>query len=474
MVNLALVERRFKTVCMVSKPTIYEAFCYQIDIRDTLLNSTKHYIGWHAGRVEDIDDQEYLHSSKCPELEQAIAIKNNIITYNIIAFGGSNEMATLEHTELAKVHAITNPSYYNKTNGGGRHVLNLNKQEKMIDNIIDNISLNNYPIEFYNRNKLVTLGAYQVRLQQFERGHVNNLKDIMKKISEVLPDSVTGDRPKIDPIVILMPKDKDDAPKIIGGNYRRSACIAVPLMDGLDAIEVPYKDWNKLTDCDIQTLGLQLNPMEEKVRMANNLDDIANWIVNLVIHYKLYKNVLPFNSDDKPIVWWNHSHIEKYIARMNILKNQKGPLIQKAIKVYEEKTGIKLGINQIDWREASLENTPDILAWYNAFCKSKMALRKYDTIIKVSSERFLWEQISDKVFDYGPGNSILSYPNLILVLVFLPLNYDTNVITRTGWQRQLKRWNEFEYPSFLNKMTIDLEILPRTTDGLVFPSPHDQ
>ena len=154
MVKLAIVETRFKIVCEVPEPETYEALCYQIDIRDTLLNSTKHYIGWHAGSVEDIENQKYLHSSKCPELEQAIENPDNIITYSIIAFGSSNEMATLEHTELAKVHAITNSSYFNKSNGGGRYVLNLSKQQKMIDNIIDNISSNKYPIVFYKKSKL--------------------------------------------------------------------------------------------------------------------------------------------------------------------------------------------------------------------------------------------------------------------------------------------------------------------------------
>ena len=469
MVKLAIVETRFKIVCEVLEPETYEALCYQIDIRDTLLNSTKHYIGWHAGSVEDIQNQKYLHSSKCPELEQAIENPDNIITYSIIAFGSSNEMATLEHTELAKVHAITNSSYFNKSNGGGRYVLNLSKQQKMIDNIIDNISSNKYPIVFYIKSKLEKLGSHQVRLQQLDTAHVNNLKDIMKKISEALPDPVTGERPKIDPIVILMSKDKDSKSKIIGGNHSRAACLGVPLMNGLDAIEVPYKDWHKLSECDIVTLGLLLNPMEEKVRMSNNLDDIANWIVNCVEQYNLYKNVLPLYSDVKD-PWWDHPYIENYIDGMNILKNQKRSLIQKAKKIYEERTGIKPGINLINWHDKALVNTPDIQAWYNAYCDSKKALLKYDEIVKVSSERFLWEQIAKKVIVYGASNITLSYLKNILVLVYLPLDFDTNVTARLGWERQLKRWNEFEYPSFSDKMTIDLEMLPRTTDKIVLPS----
>ena len=470
MVKLAIVETRFKIVCEVPEPATYEALCYQIDIRDTLLNSTKHYIGWHAGSVEDIENQKYLHSSKCPELEQAIENPNNIITYNIISFGSTNEMATLEHTELAKVHAITNSSYFNKSNGGGRYVLNLSKQQNNIDNIMNNISLNKYPIEFYNKSKLEKLGSHQVRLQQLDTAHVNNLKDKMKIISEALPDPVTGERLKIDPIVILMSKDKDGKSKIIGGNHSRAACLGVPLMNGLDAIEVPYKDWCNLAECDIVTLGLLLNPMEEKVRLPNNLDDIANWIVNCIEDHKLYKNVLPLHPDVKD-PWWDHHYIEKYIDGMNILKNQKRPLIQKAKKIYEERTGIKPGINLINWHNKALLNTPDIQAWYNAYCDSKKALLNYDEIIKVSSERFLWEQIADRVIKYDiAGNITLSYPKHLLVLVYLPLNYDTSVAAKEGWECQLKRWNEFEYPSFSDKMTIDLEMLPRTTDKIVLPS----
>ena len=465
MVKLAIVETRFKIVCEVPEPATYEALCYQIDIRDTLLNSTKHYIGWHAGSVEDIENQKYLHSSKCPELEQAIENPDNIITYNIIAFGSSNEMATLEHTELAKVHAITNPDYFNRSNGGGRYVLNLSKQQKMIDNIIDNISSNKYTIGFCNKSELEKLESQQVRLQLLDTAHVNNLRDRMKIISKISAEK----RPKIDPIVILKSKDKDGKSKIIGGNHSRAACLGVPLMNGLDAIEVPYKDWCNLAECDIVTLGLLLNPMEEKVRLPNNLDDIANWIVNCVEEHKLYKNVLPFNPDVKD-PWWDHHYIEKYIDGMNILPNQKGPLIQKAKKIYEERTGIKPGINLINWHDKALVNTPDIQAWYNAYCDSKNTFRKYDEIVKVSSERFLWEQIAKKVIVYDASNITLSYLKNILVLVYLPLDFDTNVATRLGWERQLKRWNEFEYPSFSDKMTIDLEMLPRTTDKIVLPS----
>ena len=155
---------------------------------------------------------------------------------------------------------------------------------------------------------------------------------------------------------------------------------------------------------------------------------------------------------------------------MNILKNQKRSLIQKAKKIYEERTGIKPGINLINWHDKALVNTPDIQAWYNAYCDSKKALLKYDEIVKVSSERFLWEQIAKKVIVYGASNITLSYLKNILVLVYLPLDFDTNVAAKEGWEIQLKRWNEFEYPSFSDKMTIDLEMLPRTTDKIVLPS----
>ena len=93
-----------------------------------------------------------------------------------------------------------------------------------------------------------------------------------------------------------------------------------------------------------------------------------------------------------------------------------------------------------------------------------------DEIVKVSSERFLWEQIAKKVIVYGASNTTLSYLKNILVLVYLPLDFDTNVAAKEGWEIQLKRWNEFEYPSFSDKMTIDLEMLPRTTDKIVLPS----
>ena len=213
----------------------------------------------------------------------------------------------------------------------------------------------------------------------------------MKIISKALPDPVTKKKLKIDPIVILKSKDKDGKSKIIGGNHSRAACLGVKLMDGLDAIEVPYKDWCNLSECDIVTLGLLLNPMEEKVRLPNNLDDIANWIVNCVEEHKLYKNVLPFNPDVKD-PWWDHHYIEKYINGMNILTNQKRSLIQKAKKIYEERTGIKPGINLIDWYDAGVECVPYIKKWLNDHTKH-MRKHKNTTVIKITSDLGIMTQI---------------------------------------------------------------------------------
>lgn len=421
-----------------------------------------------AGSVEDIENQKYLHSSKCIELEQAIENPNNIITCNIIAFGSANEMATLEHTELAKVHAVSNSDYFNRSNGGGRYVLNLNKQQEMIDNIMNNILLNKYPINFYNKSELDMLGFYQVRLQLLDRNHVNNLKDRMKIISKALPDTETGERPKIDPIVILMSKDKDGKSKIIGGNHSRAACLGgIPLMNGLEAIEVPYKDWCDLAECDIVTLGLLLNPMEEKVRLSNNLDDIANWIVNCIEDHKLYKNVLPINGDVKD-PWWSHDYIKHFLNNMNILPNQKGPTIQKAMRIFEERTGIKPGNNYIDWSDAGLESVPYIKKWLNDHTEH-MRKHKNTTVIKITSDLGIMTQIDKRLIktDIRTGNIIKVCPNnKVLVFYFFPLSKDRNSL-KGNWERQYNAWNEHWYKDAIDqKYDIKFELLPETTAEL--------
>jgi len=389
----------------------YNAFVYKICIsyigKDEI---QKFYVGWHKGTINDVYSQKYICSSD--EVIKILAREDVKITYKILDFcRSSKDACTLEHRYLKEVDAKHNPEYFNKSNGGGKNLVpskNLNQCQnnlQHIQNMMNNIKHNKYSLKFYKTQQLVDMKHIQVRREQYVKEHVAKLRDLFTAISN----------PKnIDPIHILMPKDpKDDntAPIIINGNHSVAAVKKIKTHDGLYAIEIPHSDWHMLSDSELQSFGMNLNPQPEKVREPTSYDDAANWVVNYIKEFNLYKN-------DCPI--YNHPLIQNHLNILGFTSAaSKGEITKRAKKIHEENAQLALGVNILDFSDDGLKANDDL---YRFFEKAKKHREDTfgETVFKVSAGDDIFKQITKTLFKYDESGSVIGWPKKIYVYIYFP------------------------------------------------------
>ena len=402
------INERFTLTHFNILPEEYEAFCYKMTISYlgegvAPWGNKKYYIGWHKGNIEDVKTQKYISSSK--EINEII-VRNDIeIQYDIIAVGNCHAMATLEQSELKKVKAKSNPSFFNKNQGGGLYVVspknskNISTDElkERLKRLINNILNRKYPETFYDRNLLFRLRAIQVRLNFLLADHVQELSEVLCII----------DNPKdFDPICVLLSEDgQKEKSIIINGNNSVAALKKIKTLSGFYAIEVPYEEWKDLSDTDLRSLGMALNPRPEKISMATSKEDAAAWVVSVIQDKKLY-------SVDKKtgemLPQWTHDYIKEYLTDIFGFKSHvsRGEITKVAKRLWEENIQFQLGNNFLDFSDKGLDNHEELKKWYDIQVNSKKGYN-YDLIIKASAGINLFKRIFSDVFKTDPNTKAL-------------------------------------------------------------------
>jgi hypothetical protein len=451
-------NERFSVVRLKDEPRVYLAFVYRIDVMEKNSNTFKHYFGWHKGAVSDVETQKYWHSSGNNDLVLALENADKII-YNILDYGSEVEMATLENKLCSEVDATNNPLYYNKNNGGGRYCHAVKNFVDRADDINQNIMDGSYPVKLYDKKKLERMlnerSFIQVRVAEFDVEHIRNLRDQML--------GKTAD--EFDPIHVLMPENINDLEIIIGGIHSTRAAIKVPTMNGLNAVEIPYEDWSKLSPVELEFLGLSLNPQPTKPALANSLEDAAHWVVRTIEEKELYKNrgALPI----EPLVpWYDAREISDALKRMGFGAHQRGDITKKAKVIWAENQVVRKGDNFIDFGDKSLEENPRIKLWLENRINYLLSSKNIDKVVKVSAGQHLWSQIQKSLYEYDSKHEVFDHPERIVVLIYFP-----SILTKTlpAW---LKSYNTFlyDYKKGLHHIVnIDVEFLPERTSEIKLP-----
>jgi hypothetical protein len=462
---MTIIKERFKIVKMKEQPRDYDAFTYRIDIKEKSSNTFKHYIGWHAGHIEDVDAQKYWHSSSSVQMEEALETATEIV-YNIIDYGTNIEMATLENKLCSEVDATSNPLYYNRNNGGGKHCHSVKGFLGRADTIFANINNGVYAVNHYDKKFLQTLinkgSKIQVRIEEFDVEHVRILRDQM--LGKTSDD--------FDPIHLLMPEKQDDLPITIGGNHSMHAVVKAPTMCGLNAVEIPFSDWSKLEHTELEYLGLRLNPRPKKPIKPNSLDDAAVWIINTIQEKELYKNksALPI-SDPEP--WYNHSELVAGLSNMNFCATQRGEITKKAKELWARDVRAKSGANFINFSDSSLEENPRLKMWLKNHKNHLMSTRNYDKIVKISAAQHIWSQIEKIVLSVDKNTKMIderSVPKKVHVLIYFPaLRY----CEKSSWSLSLSKWDFLNRVAISNFMEVTYEFLPLTSDKIILPELQD-
>lgn len=461
---LEKTETRFEKNFHKEVPRDYEAFLYRIDVLENGKSEFRHYGGWHAGHVEDVDMHKYLHSSKNKELHDALETASKIV-YNFLDFGSKVEMATQEAKMLSEVKASSNPLYYNKNNGGGKYCQNIKDEHDAANIIFDNIQNNSYAKTFYPKSLLQKIvnsdNKIQVRIEEFDPIHVRVLRDKME-------GKTASD---FDPIHVLLSENSDDLPILIGGNHSSRAAASSRTMNGLYAIEIPYNDWSKLEYSDIKYLGMLLNPEEEKPRKANSRDDLARWVVETIEEKNLYKNVntLPI---EKPEPWFNHPTIVDALKKMKLGANQRGDVTKKAKEIWKIRELMKSGTNFIDFSDIGLSENPRLKLWLKKHRNHLMESKNLDMIVKISSAQHIWSQIEKATIKFDANTDKISdHPKRVHVLIFFTSpDYEQTL----AWKKSYEMWN-YTYKNFYShNMEITHEFLPSNSDKINLPKlPED-
>lgn len=390
----------------------YNAFVYRICIsyigKDEIpWGKKKFYVGWHKGTINDVYSQKYICSSD--EVIKILTREDVKITYKILDFcRSSKDACTLEHRYLKEVDARNNPEYFNKSNGGGKNLVpskNLNQCQnnlQHIQNMMNNIKNNKYSCKFYKTQQLVDMKHIQVRTEQYVKEHVDQLRDSFTTI---------GDPKNIDPIHILMPKDDNTTPTIIGGNHSVAAVEKIKTHNGLYAIEIPYSDWHMLSDSELQSFGMTLNPQPEKVREPTSYDDAANFVVNFIKEFNLYKNDCPTFNDQ---MIRDHLNMLGFTSAAS-----KGEITKRAKKIYEENAQLALGVNFLDFSDNGLKANHKLKKWFEKQKKNRE--HHYGEVVyKVSAGDDIFKQITKTLFKYDERGSVIDWPKKIYVYIYFP------------------------------------------------------
>jgi hypothetical protein len=447
------ITDRFLIINKKSTPKNYDAFLYRIDINETEDSETRHYIGWHAGKVDAVETQRYMHSGTDKDLKKAISTGHKIV-YNILDYGDKWEIATKEAAMLSSVNAANNPKYYNKSNGGGKYCV-LPNNNGVAYTMYLNVQDGKYPITFYDREKIIEIKNnpknIQVRNRKQDPAHIKILKD--KMLGKTADD--------FDPIVVLMPKSKDDSlPILIGGKHTVFAMSSTKTMNGLRVVEVPFKEWALLDETDLYAFGLMLNPQQEKVSLPNSIEDAAKWVLSAIKEKKLYKNQLPLSS---PEPWFDHNYISTNLDNMGFCPTQKGEITKRAKEFWALDVLAKIGVNFLDFKEENLEQDDRLRNWYENKVKSIQDLNNVEKVIKISAGQHIWSQIEKNTFEYDKNGDVTHRCKSVHVLIYWPSILHKNTL---AWKKSLNTFLETYNGGISNIMKIQIEFLPLQSDEI--------
>ena len=446
-------------------PKTYSAYLYRIDITEKDSLEIKHYTGWHSGNIEDIETQKYLHSSKNDKLK--IALENaSLIVYNVLDYGSNNQMATLERDMLSEVNAINNNSYYNKSNGGGKFCDPKNKDAEdlmeLANQIFANVKNGKYKIQFYSKDQIYKIvnskGNIQVRVEDFDYRHIDVLRGNM--IGKTADD--------YDPIILLMPKNSKDIPRIADGNHSSIGVIKVDTMNGLNAVEIPYEEWSKLDKVSLKHFCMLFNDQPKKPKVPNSLDTAARFVLDMIKSYSLYKTELPLSGKTTATPWYNHEIIAKRLTEQGFNANQRGEITKK-VKVLWESENQDNG-NFLNFSDGSLRENLRLTVWLRRHINHLMATKNVDKVIKITAGQNIWSQLEKQIFQHSKSSyEVIDCCKKVHVLVFYPqLKYNE----RHDWIISYERW-KYMFKNIISNLDIDIEFLPMTDDKIILPELHE-
>jgi len=303
-------------------PKQHQAYLYEIHIVDT----GKSYIGYRSQPY----DGTYIHSSKCPIFARDLGKAKKII-YKILQYGSAIDMATQERKMLKEVNAKNNPKYYNKSNGGGKFVIDPFEKSIEFFHKIKNGELNEY-IQNIPITELLNYGKIQVRVAD-DSIHEKNIKD---RINDNM-----GSQNYIDENYLCHGFEDYEGKgnhSLINGNHTREGVSksVVGKTAHVPVMIIPKSIWSNYTEFELMSVGNLLNGRPDSFYKPTDDLDLVKDLLNM-------KHIFPNIQIDAAVV-------KEYLRNeYHLTSSQVTGLIKKTKKELHKNTNSLMGKNWIQW-----------------------------------------------------------------------------------------------------------------------------
>jgi hypothetical protein len=397
-------------------PEKHPAYLYEWYIADT----GKSYIGYRSQPY----DGTYIHSSKCPIFARDLAKAKNII-FKILQYGSAIDMATQERKMLKDMNAKNNPKYYNRSNGGGKYVIDPFEKSIELYHKIKNGELNEY-IRNVPITELLNYNRMQVRFAD-DSIHEKNIKDRI--------DDNMGSQDYINENYLchaLEHYEDEDKHSLFNGSHSRKGISKsivgetayVPVM------MIPKHIWSNYTKFDLKSSGNLLNGKPKS--FLKNTDDLD--LVKIILDMK---HNFPNIQIDSVVV-------KEYLKNEYYMTNsQITGIIKKVKKELHKNTNSLMGKVWIQWqtpsRKDQLQAKLDELRDKNTFTMA------------MSSGKFDWNKIIACVMaNYGKKKNFILY-------IHHPLP-NGNIDYETTWTQEKYPMHHPEFKMIFDALGVNIKV----------------
>lgn len=248
---------------LIEEPKHYDGYRYKVTVHK---EGMKYYGGSKQGNF----DPDYYGTLITNKIQFEKDVAQYGATIEVLNFGTYNDVLYEERAMLEEVDAKNNPEWYNDSNLSGHQKTGFSKHLNRI-----HLKILNEEYDVIEEDKEVVHGyrSWQVRLLELITDHVRNiLGHLNDSKGKWLEDK--------EAVVVLVDYDGKEKPLRIGSKHTLEACMKCIHIGAVRVQLVPKKEWKLLSEEEIQTLAMRLNPQIENPRIATTTDEFAHWIAN--------------------------------------------------------------------------------------------------------------------------------------------------------------------------------------------------
>ena len=403
------------TQSIASPPSEYRAYLYRwINRANDMI-----YLGKHNGSVDDT----YRHSSTNTEFNKVYSDPASVLHFEVFEYGTEDYIQNREHQELSAVNAISNEKYYNKSNGSPTKKTAAPLNEKAIEEFVNQIEAQIWPVQLEEVEEHVDMPYLQVR-DSHDPEHQDRIRDRIN--DHGIQDT--------DPVIVLLDYPLPYKNGILGkyridGNHTVFAIGKSKNATQAKVMNIPKCDWQHLTPAELESVALGLNN-HQSLYKDNSAEDALRYLRKRVKE--------------------GHSHKSAQIIR----------IMKEVGFSSHDINAAKTKINK-EIKENSHENTSNWIKWtsdaYKKILKKKINHYKNDDVgcLKVSSAAFRIGNIIEYAYDIDVHR--------VHVLIHHP-----DRKAKEKWEKTVyPKWQKM-LPLYLNKsqLQVTFKVLPSYEDDV--------